>query len=200
MRQGWYNQISAPATHGTLHQLAAPTNSYVNFIQHVQAVGDEAYNQGTPQPRRGDLRQRIWARRRHLVRPGPAAHDYSLTRHRERVSVTPKTAHQTAAAVYRPPTANSVRSLAASARRRPHVYSLVSTDRDVYFNGIGPIHEFMLPVDQGVDAFVNIDYEARHSARTRWQPLANRQPADWPGARNLLQRRPDRRLIDAIGP
>lgn len=37
-------------------------------------------------------------------------------------------------------------------------YRFVCTDRDVYFNGIGPIREYVLPIRQAQDAFVRIDY------------------------------------------
>ena len=37
-------------------------------------------------------------------------------------------------------------------------YRFVSTDRDVYFNGVGPIREYMVQVGQGDDAYADIQY------------------------------------------
>ena len=37
-------------------------------------------------------------------------------------------------------------------------YRFISTDRDVYFNGIGPMRQYMIQVGQGEDAYADVQY------------------------------------------
>jgi len=69
---------------------------------------------------------------------------------------------QSAAAVYRAPN-DELYGFAGGFERAGDFgsrnnYRLICTDRDVYFNGIGPMREYVLSVRQFEDAYVDIDY------------------------------------------
>jgi autotransporter-associated beta strand protein len=177
--QSWYDQIAGPATHGSTHQLAGSTNSYVNFIQHVQASGDIPYNPelhsmveaiyGAEYGLEGGIWWGSVLRTRGLFVQSCQGKRLGYAENRDR---------QTAAAVYRAPN-GQIRAFAGGFERdgSSTAYRFVSTDRDVYFNGVGPIREYMVQVGQGEDAYADIQYGANIMPAldgNRWKIL-NRQ-------------------------
>lgn len=163
LAQWWYDQIAGPTTHGTTHQLAGSTDSYVNFIQHVIANGDIAYN-----PEIHSLAEVIYGAEYGLsggiwwadaLRPRGL---FVRSCQGKRLGYAENRGTQSAAAVYRAPD-GELYGFAGSFEREgaPTSYRFVCTDRDVYYNGIGPVREFMVPVhlNEVQGSFVNIDYD-----------------------------------------
>jgi hypothetical protein len=157
----WYDQVAGPTTHGTTHQLAGSTDSYVNFIQHVQGNGDFAYN-----PELHSLAEAIYGAEYGMeggIWWGPVLRARGLfvrSCQGMRLGYSENRSKYSAAAVYRAPDGQLYGFAGCFERQgRLSPYRFVCTDRDVYFNGIGPIREFMMNVNQGEDAYIDIDYD-----------------------------------------
>lgn len=177
--QSWYDHVAGPATHGTTHQLAGSTNSYVNFIQNVQASGDKAYN-----PELHSLGEVIYGAEYGLdggIWWGSVLRTRGLfvqSCQGQRLGYAENRDRQTAAAVYRAPN-GKIHAFAGGFERSgtSTAYRFVSTDRDVYFNGIGPIREYMVQVGKGEEAYADVDYNANIPPAldgNRWK-IVNRQ-------------------------
>ncbi|MET0384362.1 MAG: LamG-like jellyroll fold domain-containing protein [Polyangiales bacterium] len=157
--QRWYDVVSGPATHGTTHQLAGSTESYVRFIEHVKAGGDIPYN-----PELHSLAEAIYGAEYGLqggIWWGAVQRARGLfvrACQGERLGYAEDRGRQSAAAVYRAAD-GKLRGFASCFERGGALtpYRFVSRDRDLWWNGIGPLREFMLPVTQGQDAYVDID-------------------------------------------
>ncbi len=88
------------------------------------------------------------------------------------------TANDTAAAVYRGPD-GSIRAFAGGFERMgsPTAYRFVSTSGPVYFNGVGPISQYMVQVGQGSEAYADIQTGGNIMPAldgSRWE-IVNRQ-------------------------
>ncbi len=177
--QSWYDQISGPATYGSTHELAGSATSYVNFIQHVKANGDVPYN-----PELHSLAEAIYGAEYGMqggIWWGAVMRARGLfvqSSQGEQLGYAENLANGTAAAVYRAPD-GSIRAFAGGFERSgtSTPYRFVSTDRDVYFNGIGPIREYMVQVGQGEDAYADIQYGTNILPAldgNRWE-IVNRQ-------------------------
>ncbi|MCA9259457.1 MAG: RICIN domain-containing protein, partial [Planctomycetales bacterium] len=164
---GWYNTVGGPADYGSTHQLAGSTDSYVNFIQTVKANGDVPYN-----PEIHSMAEALYGAEYGLegaIWWGPAA----LTRgvlvdaiQGKRLGYAENRSKGIAAALYRAPD-GQLRAFAGGFERdyqgTPGSMQFEVTDRDVYFNGIGPIHNFSLyatQTDQGSYADVTFTPDA----------------------------------------
>jgi hypothetical protein len=177
--QYWYDNVSGPVTHGTTHQLSGSAVSYVDFIQYVKANGDVPYN-----PEIHSLAEAIYGAEYGLEGGawwGPvllARGHFVKDNQGQRLGYAENLNNRTAAAVYRAPN-GQLRAFAGGFERQGAVtnFRYVSTDRDVYFNGVGPLREFMVPVTMAEDAYVDIDLDAPISPAfdgNRWK-IVNRQ-------------------------
>lgn len=143
----WYDAVSELSTHGTLHQLAGSADDYIDFILHVQNEGDIAYNPelhsmaevlyGAEYGMQGGI---WWAdamrSRGVLVNAAQGV----------RLGYAENRGNSSAAAVYRGPNGKTYGFAGSFERHGPtHSYRFVSTNADLYFNGIGPVREFMMP-------------------------------------------------------
>lgn len=143
----WYDAVSGPSTHGTLHQLAGSADDYVNFILHVQNQGDIAYNPelhsmaevlyGAEYGLQGGI---WWA---DALRPrGILVNAVQGVR----LGYAENRNNSSAAAVYRAANGKTFGFAGSFERHGPkHSYRFVSTNQELYFNSIGPVREFMMP-------------------------------------------------------
>jgi len=160
--QWWYNQIKTRVTLGSTHQLAGSTDSYVNFIQYVQANDDTPYN-----PEIHSLAEVIYGAEYGLGGGtwwGPVLLPRGLfvrACQGKRLGYAENRGRASAAAVYRAPD-GQLYGFAGCFERQGGLtpYRFVCTDRDVYFNGIGPIREFMMNVTQNEHTYIDIDYDS----------------------------------------
>ena len=179
---GWYNAIAGPTDYGSTHQLGGSTDSYVNFIQQVKATRDTPYN-----PEIHSIGEVLYGAEYGLeggIWWGPALLSRGLivkSVQGQRLGYAENRGKGTAAAVYRAPD-GAIRSFAGGFERdyqgTPTMYRLISTDRDVYFNGVGPIREYMVYAgqnDQG--SYVDVQYDGQILPAldgNRWE-IVNRQ-------------------------
>jgi len=180
--QYWYDAVSDVATHGTTHQLASwwgqGSDNYINFIQHVLAQGDIAYNPelhsmaevlyGAEYGMQGGI---WWA---DALRPRGLLVNAVQGK---RLGYAELRWTDSAAAVYRAPDGEVYGFVGSFERSGPnHSYRFVSDDQPVYFNGIGPLREFMMPTwEDPQGGFVNIDDDPMFPALDghRWK-IVNR--------------------------
>lgn len=158
--QNWYDPVSGPTTHGTLHQLAGNADDYINFIQYVQNQGDIAYN-----PELHSMAEVLMGAEYGLqggIWWGAAYRSRGVLVNAvqgSRLGYAENRGNSSAAGVYRAPDGEVYGFAGSFERHGPkHSYRFISTDQDLYFNGIGPIREFMMPTwldQQG--GYFNID-------------------------------------------
>lgn len=145
--QYWYDAVSGPTTHGTTHQLAGSSDDYINFIKHVREKGDIPYN-----PELHSMAEVLygceygldggiwWAdalRARGLLVNAVQG---------KRLGYAELRWTDSAAAVYRAPSGRVYGFAGSFERSGPRKsYRFVCQDQDVFFNGIGPMREFMMP-------------------------------------------------------
>lgn len=144
--QWWYDQIAGPVTHGSTHQLAGSANSYVNFIQHVIANGDAAYN-----PEIHSMAETLYGCEYGLsgaIWWGAVLRDRGVlvqSVQGARLGYAENRANYSAGAVYRHPDGELYGFAGCFERHGPqHYYRFVCSNQDVYYNGVGPIREYML--------------------------------------------------------
>jgi hypothetical protein len=144
--QGWYDQVPQ-ATAGSSHLLAGSLTSWTNFIEHVNADGNPFIN-----PEIHSMGE-ILAGAEHGMQMGMVWADVLRGRGTairasdgKRLGYYEDLVHQSAGAVYRAPDGN-IYAFAGGLERdytgSQSAYRFVSTDQDVYFNGI-KVPEFML--------------------------------------------------------
>lgn len=140
----WYDSVPA-ATEGSSHLLGGSLTSWVNFIEHVKSTGKPFVN-----PELHSLGEAIVGAE-HGMASGIFWGDalrarglFAQASDGKRLGYFEDLSRQSAAAVYRAPDGN-VYAFAGGLERfgTPTAYRFVSTDADVYFNGI-PVREFML--------------------------------------------------------
>ena len=144
--QWWYDQVPE-ATAGSTHLLAGSLTSWVNFAEYVQNDGKDFVN-----PELHSMGE-ILAGAEHGMTMGMVWADVLRGRGTliqasdgDRLGYAEDFANQSAGAVYRAPD-GKMYTFAGGLERdytgSPSVYRFVSTDQDVYFNGI-PVREFMM--------------------------------------------------------
>jgi hypothetical protein len=158
--QYWYDPVSGPTTHGTLHQLAGSADDYINFIQYVQNQGDIAYN-----PELHSMAEVLFGAEYGLqggIWWGAAMRPRGVLVNAvqgSRLGYAELRGKSAAAAVYRAPDGKVYGFAGSFERHGPnHSFRYVADDQDVYYNGIGPLREFMMPTwmdQQG--GFFNIE-------------------------------------------
>jgi len=156
-----YNAAKVPLTHGSTHQLQnwASADTTAAFYQYVAAQGDTPYA-----PELHSLGEAIFSAE-YGVEGGAwwagvlrARGLFVRSCQGDRLGYGENRPNSSAAAVYRAP-GGELYGFAGCFERHGFLspYRFVCTDRDVYYNGIGPIREYVLPVNVNQDAFVNIE-------------------------------------------
>jgi hypothetical protein len=155
--QWWYDQVPE-ATAGSSHLLGGSLTSWVGFIDHVNSTGKQFVN-----PELHSMGEMI-AGAEHGMTMGMIWADVLRGRGTfiqasdgDRLGYYEDLVHQSAGAVYRAPD-GKIYAFAGGLERdyigSPSSYRFVSTDQDVYFNGI-PVREYMLQTRPDADN----DYE-----------------------------------------
>lgn len=157
----WYDQVHGPLTHGSTHHIGwGSSANYVSFIQNVLSKGDIPYN-----PEFHSMAEVLYGCEYGMVGGiwwGPALRPRGILVNAvqgKRLGYAENLGASSAAAVYRAPDGEVYGFAGGIEYYGPTTnYRFVCTDQDVYFNGIGPIREFMYPSwldDQG--GYFNID-------------------------------------------
>ena len=149
--QYWYDFVSGPTTHGTLHQLAGTADDYINFIQYVQQQGDIAYNDEL------HSMSEVLMGAEYGLAGGIWWADILLPRAKliegvegTRLAYAENRPNSSSAAVYRAQNGQVYGFAGSFERTGPnHSYRYVSENQDLYFNGLGPVREFMMPTWKG---------------------------------------------------
>lgn len=160
----WYDVVKGPTTHGSLHQLASwwnnASDNYINFIEYVKSQGDIPYNDelhSMPEVLQGaeyGMAGGIWWGAVTRVR-GVLVNAVQG----KRLGYKENRLNDSTAAVYRAPD-GEVYGFAGSYERygAKHSYRFIADDQDVYFNGIGPLREYMMPTWAGPEGgYFDID-------------------------------------------
>lgn len=143
----WYDEagISGPTTHGSTHQLAGSADDYIGFIKHVIASGDVAYD-----PELHSMAEVLFGCEYGMF-GGIWWADVLLPRgvlvravQGKRLGYAENRPTSSAAAVYRAPDGKVYGFAGSFERHGPRTnYRFVCENQDLYFNGIGPMREFM---------------------------------------------------------
>jgi len=179
----WYDQVHGPLTHGSTHHIGwGNSANYVSFIQNVISKGDIPYN-----PEFHSMAEVLWGCEYGMVGGiwwGSAARPRGILVNAvqgKRLGYAENFGNSSAAAVYRGPDGEVYGFAGGVEYYGPmNSFRFVSTDQDLYFNGIGPIREFMYPTwldQQG--GYFNIDATPSIPALDghRWK-IVNRDSGD----------------------
>ncbi|TWT32364.1 hypothetical protein KOR34_41270 [Posidoniimonas corsicana] len=161
----WWSVVKGPADYGSSHALAGSRDDYVNFIQQVQAEGDTVYN-----PEIHSIAEMLYGANYGMqggIFWGPNYLSRGLLVNsiadgkRLAYAENPNPAYSTAAAVYRDAD-GAVRAFAGGFERDyqgdPSTYRVISTDQDLYFNGVGPMREYTMRAAQSTHgSYVEIE-------------------------------------------
>ena len=149
----WYNYMKPYVDEGNTHQLAGSFNTYANFFKEVRADGklasaDELHNVGEAIVGvEYGMQNGIWWGFDAVAR-GQFCKD---SNHGSRLAYAENRGAWTCAAVYRNDTTQAIHAYLGSSERQANTstYQFVSTDRDVYYDGQGPMREFFIEVPGG---------------------------------------------------
>ena len=149
----WYNALKEYLDEGNTHQLAGEFDTYANFFTTVRADGkhataDELHNvmEAMVGVEYG-MQTGIWwgfdARAR--------GEFCRASNNGDRLAYTEDRAHWTAAAVYRNNKEQKVQAFIGTSERQAgnSTYRFLSTDRNVYFDGYGPVREYTVDMPGG---------------------------------------------------
>ena len=158
---GWYKKTKNHTDWGATHWINGSTNNYINFLKDVGRDGKIIWNSemhnlieliiGAEHNIYGSL---IWGG----IEPVEAAFAYASQEGR-RIAYKVNRNKQTAAAAYKVNN-NTVYLFAAGSERHAddHTYTFRSTNRDVYFNGVGPQREFKVDVGKNSRVMVEVTW------------------------------------------
>lgn len=147
----WYNGLSPYVNEGNTHQLAGSFDNYAKFFETVRANGhhataDELHNvmEAIVGVEYG-MQTGIW-----WGYDGRARGQFCQATFGERLAYGEDRPHWTAAAVYRMPDGR-VQLFAGTSERQANnsSYRIVSQDKVAYFDGHGPMHEYILSLPGG---------------------------------------------------
>ena len=149
----WYNYMKPYVDEGNTHQLAGSFNTYANFFKEVRADGkmataDELHNVGEAIVGvEYGMQSGIWWGFDAVAR-GQFCQD---SNHGSRIGYAENRGAWTSAAVYRNDSTKAIHAYLGSSERQANTstYQFVSTDRDVYFDGQGPMREFFIEIPGG---------------------------------------------------
>ena len=147
----WYNGLSPYLNEGNTHQLAGSFDNYANFFTTVRANGhyataDELHNvmEAMVGVEYG-MQTGIW-----WGFDGRARGEYCRATFGERLAYGEDRAHWTAASVYRMPDGR-IQAFGGTSERQANnsSYRIVSQDKVAYFDGYGPMHEYIMDLPGG---------------------------------------------------
>lgn len=149
----WYNYMKPYVDEGNTHQLAGSFSNYANFFKEVRqdgnvATADELHNVGEAIVGvEYGMQNGIWWGFDAMAR-GQFCQD---SNHGTRLAYAENRGTWTSAAVYRNDSTHAVHAYLGSSERQANnsTYSFVSTDRDVYYDGQGPMREFFIEIPGG---------------------------------------------------
>ncbi len=155
----WFNVIKEHVSVGSTHTLAGRFETYVNFIKEVRASGHEASN---PEPHslvetlvgaEYGLQDATW-----WGAPFRSRGLFVKSSQGKRLVYVEDAKTWSAAAVYRAPD-GVIRGFVGGVERQgaPTSYRFVSADRAVYFDGEGPMRDYMVSLEKHGEDAVEID-------------------------------------------
>jgi regulation of enolase protein 1 (concanavalin A-like superfamily) len=158
----WYDALGGRAAVGTTHALYGSVANYVSFIQHVAASGGVPFN-----PEVHNLAEVIIGANYGLqgaIWWGTAARargDFVNASQGQQLGYAADWPNWSAAAVYRAPD-GTVQAFLGSGERigQPTTYPFHCTDRDVYFDGVGPTRDYTVTIGAGEERVINISWGA----------------------------------------
>jgi len=149
----WYNYMKPYVSWGTTHQLAGSFDSFANFFTTVKSDGnhgmpDEMHNVGEAMvAAEYGAEAGIWwsfdAQARGMFQ--------QMSNHGVRLGYGENRDAWTAASVYRNDTTMDVAAFIGSSERQATTssYLFLSRDREVYYDGFGPVREFRMEIPGG---------------------------------------------------
>ncbi|MBQ8676145.1 MAG: RICIN domain-containing protein [Bacteroidaceae bacterium] len=148
----WYSYLKPYINEGNTHQLAGSFDSYANFFTQVRADGnhasaDEMHNVGDALVAlEYGLQSGVW-----WGFDGRARGQMCRATHGDRLAYAENRDAWTAAAVYRNLQDNVIECFVGGSERQSKnsSYMFVCTDREVYYDGYGPTHEFYIDYPGG---------------------------------------------------
>ena len=148
----WYNYLKPYINEGNTHQLAGSFDTYANFFTQVRADGnhasaDEMHNVGDALVAlEYGMQTGVW-----WGFDGRARGQMCRATHGDRLAYAENRDAWTAAAVYRNLQDNVIECFVGGSERQSKnsSYMFVCTDREVYYDGYGPTHEFYIDYPGG---------------------------------------------------
>lgn len=152
----WYNYLSSDLSYGTTHQLAGSFDSYASFFSRVAndgkaGFGDELHNVNDAiVGQQYGMTMGIWWSFDGIAR-GQFCRATSSENPGERLGYAEDRDSWTSAAVYRNHVDGVVEGFVGSSERQAnsHSYEFVSLDRDVYYDGRGPLRQVVVNMPGG---------------------------------------------------
>lgn len=152
----WYNTLKTYLGMGNTHQLAGSFDSYANFFSRVvsdgkTAIADELHNVGEAiVGQQYGMSMGIWWGFDGVAR-GQFCRATSSVNPGYRLGYAEDRSSWTSAAVYRNVVDGTVEGFLGSSERQAndHSFEFVSVDRDVYYDGRGPLRQFVVDMPGG---------------------------------------------------
>ncbi len=149
----WYNGVKPYVDWGNTHQLAGSFDNYANFFQRVTNDGkygyaDELHNVGEAMVgAEYGMKAGVWWGFDSRAR-GEFCH---ISNHGSRIGYGENRSAWTSASVYRDDETGDVKAFLGSSERQANTstFLFVSRDREVYYDGQGPVREFRMEVPGG---------------------------------------------------
>jgi hypothetical protein len=177
----WYNYLKEYLDEGNTHQLAGSFDNYAKFFAQVRADGkvataDELHNVGEAIVGvEYGMQNGIWwgfdsrARGQFCIDSNEGV----------RIGYGEDRSHWTAGAVYRNDSTGEVHGYIGSSERQANnsSYRFVSTTKDVYFNGYGPMREYVYDIPGGT-GYQKGQINAEYSFDVTWGEDVPQAPVD----------------------
>ena len=149
----WYNAVKPYVTWGNTHQLAGSFDTYANFFTTVKKDGnigyaDELHNVGEAMVgAEYGMEAAVWWGFDSRAR-GEFCH---ISNHGSRIGYAESRDTWTASSVYRNDKTGQVKAFIGSSERQANtaVHGFISKDREVYFDGYGPVRDYSKEVPGG---------------------------------------------------
>ncbi|MDF1572470.1 MAG: RICIN domain-containing protein [Bacteroidales bacterium] len=174
----WYNQLKDRLDEGNTHQLAGSFDNYATFFETVRANGHHATNDELHNVMEAmvgveyGMQTGIWWGTAELARG-----EFVRASDGKRLGYAEHRPNWTAASVYRSPS-GKVQAFGGSSERQAATtsYLFVSRDRDVYYDGHGPMREYFMEIPGGT-GYQQGQTNAERVVNISWgddiQPLIN---------------------------
>ena len=167
----WYNAVKPYVTWGNTHQLAGSFDNYASFFRQVRGDGnhgyaDELHNVGEAMiGAENGMQTGIWWGFDSRAR----GEFCQLSNTGQRIGYAENRSAWSAACVYRDDSQQRVRAFLGTSERQatPSSFMFLSRDREVYYDGFGPVREYRMAMPGGTgyqtgqtnaERVINIDY------------------------------------------